>query len=224
MEDCYYSRRLLTKIKRLNRLRQQKINIALIKKSILYAKRLHAGQYRDSGEPYYTHPLEVAYMVSDYCFKQDVLVTAILHDTIEDTGATQEVIERLFGPQISQNVMDLTRIKKNGIKITASELVDSLLKEGKQDLLMIKLFDRLHNVRTINAKPIYKANKTICETMHTFIDLASFLNIRHVQEELTLLCKQHYSRQATADLLAMNTNKYYYTNTFSRISKYILAC
>ena len=116
-------------------------------------------QKRQSGEPYYSHPLEVAYMVAEHRFTTDVLVTSILHDTIEDTELTKEMIDYIFGFTIASQVEDLTRIKIDG-KISVAEMVKSLWFQNKKDLLLIKYFDRLHNMRTINAKSPEKIQKT----------------------------------------------------------------
>src|SRR5689334_6789227 len=106
-KSCYYSQRLLDKLSVLNEKTGHRVNITEVKKAVYYAVKYHAGQYRQSGEPYYSHPLEVAYMVSDYLFRTDIIVTAILHDTIEDTDLTAEMIRSIFGAQAASQVEDL---------------------------------------------------------------------------------------------------------------------
>ena len=189
--ESYYSNRLLTKIEQLNNSNLSKANISLITKAILYAQKCHYGQFRETGEPYFCHPLQVAYMVSDFCFKTDIIVTAILHDIIEDTTATKKHLEKFFGITIAQNVMDLTRIKGYGVKITSADLVQSLWKEKKYDLLLVKLFDRLDNIRTIDIKPTHKIKKIIKETRDVFIDLAAYLDMQDVKNELLYICSKH---------------------------------
>jgi len=83
-ESCCYSERLLTKLSLINETSKYKIDLLEIKKAIYYAKKYHGTQKRQSGELYYSHPIEVAFNVADHCFKTDILVTSILHDTIED--------------------------------------------------------------------------------------------------------------------------------------------
>ena len=153
-EYCKYSLRLLEKLELLNNLRSAdyKVNIPEVKKAIYYAKKYHGSQSRQSGEPYYSHPIEVAYMVSDYLFKTDIIVSAILHDTIEDTELTFENILQEFGIAVANQVLDLTRIYKEGHKISSAEMVESLWKQKKYEVLLIKLFDRLHNMQTIKSK------------------------------------------------------------------------
>lgn len=86
------------------------MDIQQIKKAIYFAKEYHMDQFRHSGEPFYSHPLEVAYLVSDYLFRTDILVTAILHDTLEDTALTYEEIAAIFGKDIADNVELLKRM------------------------------------------------------------------------------------------------------------------
>jgi len=157
---CDYSERLLIKLGLLNKIKTPKVDILEIKKAIYYAKKYHGDQKRQSGEPYYMHPLEVAYKIANYCFKTDILVTSILHDTLEDTELTIDMIDIIFGSNIANQVEGLTRIKAYG-KISAAEIVRTLLRQHKDDLLLIKYFDREHNMQTINAKPPEKISKTI---------------------------------------------------------------
>ena len=144
-EACIYSDNLLNKLLKLNLQAENKINITEVKKAIYYAKKYHGKQKRQSGMPYYTHPLEVASMVSNYCFKTDILVTSILHDTLEDTALTQSMIKDIFNPTIAWQVENLTRIKldhnKLKQKISAAEILDLLWLQNKEDLLLVKLFN-----------------------------------------------------------------------------------
>ncbi len=127
------------------------IDINEVKKAIYYAKKYHGSQMRQSGEPYYSHPLEVAYMISDYLFRTDIIVTSILHDTIEDTELTEKMIAYIFGKQVASQVEDLSRNKPHG-KISSAETLDILLQQEKYDVALIKLFDRTHNIQTLETK------------------------------------------------------------------------
>lgn len=122
---CSYSDRLLNKLSTLNKSTTHQVDIIEVKKAIYYAKKYHSGQMRESGEAYYTHPLEVASMVADHCFKTDILVSSVLHDVIEDTTLTEEMITSIFGEKVASQVEDLTRIKKDR-KISSAEMVESL--------------------------------------------------------------------------------------------------
>lgn len=130
---CIYAKKLLDKVIHLNSVvKVPPVDVLEVQKAIYYARKYHDVQMRQSGEPYYSHPIEVAYMVSDYLFRTDVIVTAILHDTLEDTELTKEQISQEFGWKVANQVMDLTRIKEDGIKISAAEAVEILYKEKKK--------------------------------------------------------------------------------------------
>jgi (p)ppGpp synthase/HD superfamily hydrolase len=184
---CNYSNKLLSKLIMLNSNAKEKINLNEIKKAIYYAKKYHKEQKRQSGEPYYSHPLEVASMVSDYLFRTDIIVTSILHDTIEDTLLTQKMIACIFDQRISDQVEDLTRVKADR-KISSAELIESLWHEKKYDILLIKQFDRVHNMLTIKAKNPEKIKKITEETLNEFIILSIFLETKDIELKLTELC------------------------------------
>jgi (p)ppGpp synthase/HD superfamily hydrolase len=202
LDRCEYSNRLLDKLLLLNEAKpaEGKIDISKVKKAIYYAKKYHGDQKRQSGEPYYSHPFEVAYMISDYLFRTDIIVTSILHDTIEDTELTFEMIRKLFGEVIAHQVMDLTRITGgDGRKISSAEMVGFLFEQKKYDLLLIKQFDRLHNMQSIGAKSPEKIKKITEETIGTFTVLAAFLGIRSIEEELIQSCTTFTSAENSED-------------------------
>ncbi len=142
---------------------------------------------RQSGEPYYSHPIEVAYMTSDYLFRTDIIVTSILQDTIEDTELSKSMIASIFGEQVASQVMDLTRIKEDGCKISSAEIMKLLYQQKKYDTLIIKLFDRLHNIQTISAKSQEKAKKIIKETLQHFLVICEIV-------EMPWLCEILYDK------------------------------
>lgn len=193
--NCIYTKRLIDKLIRFNTRAESQgktlVDIKQIKKAISCAKKYHEGQFRHSEEPFYSHPLEVAYMVSDYLFRTDILVTAILHDTLEDTDLTYDKIAAIFGKNIADNVEYLTRIKEDGEKISSGVMVTNLRISGRDEILMIKLFDRLNNLRTIYYKPQPKINKTIKETQEYFIPAASYLRLCAVHGELSYICSSY---------------------------------
>ncbi|MCC8368811.1 HD domain-containing protein [Rickettsia endosymbiont of Ceutorhynchus obstrictus] len=206
-EICIYAKKLLDKVIYLNSVvKVPPVGVLEVKKAIYYAKKYHGSQMRQSGEPFYSHPIEVAYMISDYLFRTDILVTSILHDTIEDTELTKEKILQEFGENIANQVMDLTRIKENGIKISSAEMVEMLYKEKKHDVLLIKLFDRLHNIQTIGAKSPEKAKKIINETLISFIVLMPYLGISSLEKHFYRLCFNitHKNRLVENTLLTSN--------------------
>ena len=221
-DSCKYSNRLLDKLILLNEERPAEdiIDIREVQKAIYYAKKYHGDQKRQSGEPYYTHPLEVAYMLAEYSakedrryFRTDLLVSALLHDTIEDTDLTFEMIDKLFGEVVAGQVEGLTRIKAHG-KITSEELVNLLLIEGNKDVLIIKMFDRLHNVQTINAKSPEKIKKIIDETIRVFLLLSVYLDMPKITNILMEFCYEHlHIKQKAYSLIDIHSlfvaNNYY---------------
>jgi (p)ppGpp synthase/HD superfamily hydrolase len=187
LSNCRYSKRLLTKIMIINKISKKKLDLNKIKKAIYFAKKYHGRQKRETGEFYYSHPLEVAYMISDYLFRTDIIVTSILHDCIEDTILTKAMIVKEFGHKIADQVEDLTRVK-NAKKISAAEIVKILYQQKKKDLLLIKLFDRLHNIQTVGAKSPEKGWKTILETLQSFLTIATYLKVPRVTNQLRTHC------------------------------------
>ena len=129
LTPCYYSTRLIEKLESLDT--KNKLDFTLINKSIYWTKKYHNGQFRKSGDPFYTHPLEVAYMVSDYNSKTDVIVTSILHDIVEDTEVTVEMILDSFGWRIAEMVDRLTRDRPDGSKLSVREILNNAY--DKQD-------------------------------------------------------------------------------------------
>lgn len=193
-ESCEYSDRLLDKLSQLDQQVKQPIDIDEVKKGIYYAKKYHGKQMRQSGEPYYSHPIEVAYMVAEYTalgipqyFRTDMIVTSLLHDTIEDTALTKTMIDSIFGSQVASQVEDLTRIKADK-KISAGKTVELLWVQKKYDVLVIKLFDRLHNVQTIGVKSPEKIKKIIEETLISFMSLTIYLGMPKIEQMLAGLC------------------------------------
>ncbi len=155
--------------------------------------------YANQGEPFYSHPLEVAYLFAEYAAREerqyyttDLIITTILHDTIEDTSLTKEMISQDFNEAIASKVEDLTRIKVNK-KIPAGETLELVYPQNKKDILYIKLFDRLHNMRTIAFLPEIKRNKVIDETVEYFVSLCSVLDLYEVKKELITLSYQYKS-------------------------------
>ncbi len=188
-QECDYSRKLLRKIYSLNSKYKNQVDVTEIKKAIYYARKYHGDQKRDSGEPYYSHPLAVASLISDYLFKTDILVVAILHDVIEDTDLNFEKLSKIFSGKIAEQVNDLSRFKYDGKKISSAEMLEKLWKEKKYKLLMIKQFDRIHNMQTLTAKSEDKAQKIVNETIENFILLAAYLEIPDAERKLAQLCQ-----------------------------------
>ncbi|WP_341750940.1 HD domain-containing protein [Candidatus Tisiphia endosymbiont of Sialis lutaria] len=200
-ESCEYAERLLNKLTQLNQQVKQPIDIDKVKKGIYYAKKYHGSQMRQSGGPYYSHPIEVAYMVAQHTalempqyFRTDMIITSLLHDTIEDTALTKTMIDSIFGSQVANQVEDLTRVKVDR-KISAAKTVELLWLQKKYDVLIIKLFDRIHNVQTIGVKSPEKIKKIIEETLSRFMSLSIYLGTPKVEQILARLCFKNMQRQ-----------------------------
>ena len=161
-----------------------------INEAIEYAKAKHQGQTRASGEPYYTHPLEVAGMLADMRMDPATILTAILHDTLEDTDATPEELEKRFGKDVLQlvnGVSKLTRIESQTVEGKQAENFRKLVLAMSEDIrvLLVKLADRLHNMRTLHhiEKP-EKRRRIARETTEIYAPLAERIGIHTFKEEL----------------------------------------
>ncbi|SPR08018.1 HD domain-containing protein [Orientia tsutsugamushi] len=188
----FYSESLLNKLFETNVRFNTEIDLDKVEKAIFYAKKYHSNQKRDTGEPYYMHPLEVAYMVADYSFETDTIITAILHDTLEDTTLTKKKIVKAFGKKIAEQFSELTRIKDNK-KISSREMIQTFYRQNKTELLLIKLFDRFHNIQTVSIKPYEKRQEIILETQQNFIPLAEYLKLQEIAIELNKYCELYAS-------------------------------
>ncbi len=188
-KSCNYSDKLLTKITRLNAEANDSVDIKSVKKAIYFAKEYHSGQTRQSGESYYSHPLEVANIVCNYLFDTAAIVTSILHDTLEDTDLNRDTIAEYFGDLVAEQVEDLTRVKFFG-KITSADVLKQLWKEKKHSLLLIKLVDRLHNMQTLFAKSPEKQKKIVNETLQYFLVIGEAIGLPSLVESLYETCHQ----------------------------------
>ncbi|KJW05746.1 HD domain protein [Orientia tsutsugamushi str. Sido] len=194
--NCEHINKLLDKLDLINHSFNKRIDLDKhidldkVKKGIFYAKKYHSNQKRDTGEPYYMHPLEVALMVADYSFKTDTIITAILHDVIEDTKLTKEKIAMEFNDNIAEQVLALTR-NIDGKKISSMKMIQTLVNQDKVELLLIKLFDRLDNIKTIFIKPAKRREEIILETQQEFIPLAEYLKLPKIAIELNKYCERY---------------------------------
>ena len=159
-----------------------------------YAKKMHDGQTRSSGEPYYTHPMEVAGLLANMKLDTATIVTAILHDTLEDTKATFDEVKSQFGEEVANlvnGVSKLSRIEGQTVEGKQAENFRKLVLAMSEDIrvLLVKLADRLHNMRTLNAiqKP-EKRQRIARETIEIYVPLAERIGLHNLKEELEDLC------------------------------------
>jgi (p)ppGpp synthase/HD superfamily hydrolase len=149
----------------------------------------HAGQLRRSGEPYITHPIAVAGIVADLGLDAQTVAAALLHDAVEDTGVTNEIIERDFGPTVAvivDGVTKLDRLQFDSKEAQQAATVRKMLVAMANDwrVLIIKLADRLHNMRTLSVMPEWKRRRTAQETLDIYAPLAHRLGIQEVKWQL----------------------------------------
>ncbi|WP_237151828.1 RelA/SpoT family protein [Oryzibacter oryziterrae] len=161
----------------------------LLNRAYVYAMQKHGLQKRASGDPYFSHPLEVAAILTDLKVDDATIVIALLHDTIEDTDATRQDIDQKFGVEIGQLVEGLTKLKKLDLvsKRTAqAENLRKLLLAIAEDLrvLLVKLADRLHNMRTLHFAPEHKWARIAEETMEIYAPLAGRMGMQDMRDEL----------------------------------------
>ena len=166
-------------------------DIEKIKKAFLYAKDLHANQFRLSGEAYICHPVEVAVIVAQLGLDTDSICAALLHDTVEDCSdkTNLSIITKMFGTEVAALVDGLTKI----ISVQVADKEEAHIENIRKMLLamnrdirviFIKLCDRLHNMRTLSAKREDRQRAIALETMHIYAPLAHRLGIQKIKQEL----------------------------------------
>lgn len=169
----------------------KKYNIEKITKAYEYAKQLHEGQYRKSGEEYICHPVAVAEIVAGLELDTDSICAALLHDTLEDCADKIDIekIKKEFGPQVAELVDGLTKLVQIRIEDKEDAHMESLRKmflamAKDVRVIFIKLADRLHNMRTLDAQPENKRRTIALETMHVYAPLAHRLGMQRIKQEL----------------------------------------
>ncbi len=166
-------------------------NIDKIKKAYEYAKELHSGQFRKSGEEYINHPLAVAEIVAGLGLDTDSVCAALLHDTVEDCSEKTDIdkIRKLFGDSVAELVDGLTKLVQIPFEDKEDEHMENLRKmffAMAKDIrvIFIKLADRLHNMRTLDAQEESKRRRIALETMHVYAPLAHRLGMQKIKQEL----------------------------------------
>ncbi len=177
------------------------VNEALLNKAYVYAMQKHGQQKRASGDPYISHPLEVAAILTEMHLDESTIAVALLHDTIEDTTATRAEIDDLFGEDIGALVEGLTKIKKLDLvskKAKQAENLRKLLLAISDDVrvLLVKLADRLHNMRTLDHMSAEKRARISEETMDIYAPLAGRMGMQDMREELENLSFRHTNEEA----------------------------
>ncbi len=182
-------------------------DLNLIRKAYVYCAKVHQGQTRLSGEPYIIHPLEVAGILAQLKLDVPSIVTGFLHDTIEDTLTTQAELTEMFGSEVSDLVDGVTKISKIHFKTKEENQAENfrkmLLAMAKDiRVILVKLADRLHNMRTLQFQPEPKQRSISRETMDIYAPIANRLGISWVKVELEDLSFRYLNPQMYADLAA----------------------
>ncbi len=165
-------------------------DVQLLLRAYVYGAQKHGGQTRASGEPYFTgHPLAVAAILTEFRLDDATIVTALLHDTVEDTDATEPEIAQLFGPEIARlvaGVTKLTKLELSSAESAQAENFRKLLIAMAKDVrvLLVKLADRLHNMQTIDHLPHEKRARIARETMEIYAPLAGRMGMQNMREQL----------------------------------------
>ena len=167
-----------------------------IAQALDFAAQAHAGQKRKSGEDYIYHPIEVAKILVAYDCDTDSIIAALLHDTVEDTAVTLEQVRKLFGEEVSSLVDGLTKLGKIYFSSQEEQQIENLRKmllAMAKDIrvILIKLADRLHNMRTLDGQPDKRRREIALETIEVYAPLAHRLGIQNLKSELEYISLQY---------------------------------
>ena len=170
--------------------------IEIVKKAYNYADNLHSGQMRQSGEPYISHPLNVAYILADMHADRDTICAGLLHDTLEDTNITKEDIAHDFNQNVANLVDGVTKLSKMNFSskqdqnyANTRKIITGITEDVR--IIIIKLADRLHNMRTLQFKSEFKQKENALETMEIFVPLAYYIGAYRIKSELEDLSLQY---------------------------------
>ena len=184
-------------------------DFSMLENAFNFACSAHKEQKRKSGEPYIIHPLKVAYILAELEMDMETIIAGMLHDTIEDTPFTYADIERFFGDEIATLVDGVTKLGRLSYSVSVSkeeiqaENFRKMFMAMAKDIrvLLIKLADRLHNMRTLNYMTVAKQNEKAKETLDIYAPLADRLGIAKIKTELEDLCFKYLYPQEYEDLL-----------------------
>src|SRR3981081_3641291 len=176
---------LIERVKRYN----PNTSEALLNRAYVYAMKAHGEQKRASGDPYFSHPLDVAAILTDLKLDDSPIAAALLHDTIEDTAATRAEIDQMFGKDIGTLVEGLTKLKRLDLVTKEAKQAENLRKlllalAVDVRVLLVKLADRLHNMRTLSHMPLEARRRSAEETLDIYAPLAGRMGMHQMREEL----------------------------------------
>jgi len=187
-------------------------DLDLIRKAYVFSAKVHQGQNRLSGEPYLVHPMEVAAILADLKLDVPTVITGLLHDTVEDTLTTHEELESIFGTEVANLVDGVTKIGKINFKTkeeSQAENFRKMLLAMSDDIrvILIKLADRLHNMRTLQYQPEPKQRSIAKETLDIYAPIDNRLGISCVKSELVYLSFRYLVQQLYFDLASKVAKK-----------------
>ena len=163
--------------------------VDIVRRTYEFASELHKGQKRQSGDDYVTHPLNVAYILAEMHADKDTVCAGLLHDTLEDTHITKEEIAELFNPTIAELVNGVTKLAKMNFSskeeqnlANTRKIITGITEDVR--IIIIKLADRLHNMRTLEFKSPFKQKENALETMEIFVPLAYYIGAYRIKSEL----------------------------------------
>jgi GTP diphosphokinase / guanosine-3',5'-bis(diphosphate) 3'-diphosphatase len=176
-------------------------NEPLLNRAYVYAMKAHGEQKRASGDPYFSHPLEVAAILTDLKLDDATIAAALLHDTIEDTEATRDEIDQMFGNDIGALVEGLTKLKRLDLVTKEAKQAENLRKlllaiADDVRVLLVKLADRLHNMRTLDHMPPEARRRVAEETLDIYAPLAGRMGMHEMREELEDLAFRELNSEA----------------------------
>ena len=191
-----------------------------------YAFALKAHKNRDSGDPYLSHPVAVADILTDLKLDSATIATGLLHDTIEDTKATYKAVEKEFGKEVADLVDGVTKISELEEKVVGNskaENIRKLILATSKDIrvLLVKIADRLHNMRTLNSISDENRRKRIAkETMEIYAPLSDRMGMNHIRDELEDLSFKELNPEARNLIVErLSLNKKDREQSFKKISK-----
>ncbi len=178
----------------------------LISAAYDYGREMHEGQFRHSGEPYFTHPVAVAAILAEQRLDDATIITALLHDTIEDTRASYSTVAEQFGSEIADLVDGVTKLTNLQLSSTETQQAENFRKlfmamSKDMRVILVKLADRLHNMRTIKAMRPEKQLKKARETMDIYAPLAGRMGMQWMREELEDLAFRVINPEARASII-----------------------
>ena len=213
---------LIKRVKNYNKF----LNPETLSKAYNFALNAHKNQKRDSGDPYLIHPVAVAGILTDLKLDSATIATGLLHDTIEDTNVTYKNVEKEFGKEVADLVEGVTKISELEGKVienSKAENIRKLILATSKDIrvLLVKIADRLHNMRTLNSITDENKIKRIAkETMEIYAPLSDRMGMNHIRDELEDLSFQKLNPEARNLVVErISRNKTNRENDFKKISK-----